>query len=89
MLFRSVGSLSIGKGGTENSRTACVVSGTFHSGNTSLRFPPRESECGVSFKKWEFIGDLMQKLRVLVSLTTNDNDYQIEQAHAAEAVARK
>ena len=31
----------------------------------------------------------MQKLRFLVSLTTNDNDYQIEQAHAAEAAAKK
>jgi ribose transport system substrate-binding protein len=32
---------------------------------------------------------LMQKLRILVSLTTNDNDYQIEQARAAEAAAKK
>lgn len=31
----------------------------------------------------------MQKLRFLLSLTTNDNDYQIEQAHAAEVVAKK
>ncbi|HTP67332.1 MAG TPA: sugar ABC transporter substrate-binding protein [Dongiaceae bacterium] len=31
----------------------------------------------------------MRKLRVLVSLTTNDNDYQIEQARAAEAACRK
>jgi len=31
----------------------------------------------------------MQKLRFLVSLTTNDNDYQIEQAQSAEAAARK
>jgi len=31
----------------------------------------------------------MQKLRFLVSLTTNDNDYQIEQARAAEAAAKK
>ena len=31
----------------------------------------------------------MAKLRFLVSLTTNDNDYQIEQARAAEASARK
>jgi ribose transport system substrate-binding protein len=31
----------------------------------------------------------MQKLRFLVSLTTNDNDYQTEQAHAAEAAAKK
>ncbi|HKV64217.1 MAG TPA: sugar ABC transporter substrate-binding protein [Candidatus Acidoferrum sp.] len=31
----------------------------------------------------------MKKLRILVSLTTNDNDYQIEQAQAAEQMARK
>jgi ribose transport system substrate-binding protein len=31
----------------------------------------------------------MPKLRFLVSLTTNDNDYQIEQARAAEVAARK
>ena len=31
----------------------------------------------------------MDKLRFLVSLTTNDNDYQIEQAKSAEAAARK
>src|SRR4029077_6969972 len=31
----------------------------------------------------------MKKLRFLVSLTTNDNDYQIEQAHSAEEMARK
>lgn len=31
----------------------------------------------------------MDKLRILVSLTTNDNDYQIEQAQAAEEAARK
>jgi ribose transport system substrate-binding protein len=31
----------------------------------------------------------MAKLRFLVSLTTNDNDYQTEQAHAAEAAAKK
>jgi ABC-type sugar transport system substrate-binding protein len=31
----------------------------------------------------------MAKLRFLVSLTTNDNDYQVEQAHAAEQAARK
>ncbi len=31
----------------------------------------------------------MKKLRLLVSLTTNDNDYQIEQAQSAEQVARK
>lgn len=31
----------------------------------------------------------MKKLRFLVSLTTNDNDYQIEQAQSAEDAARK
>jgi ABC-type sugar transport system substrate-binding protein len=31
----------------------------------------------------------MNKLRFLVSLTTNDNDYQIEQAQSAEEAARK
>lgn len=31
----------------------------------------------------------MKKLRFLVSLTTNDNDYQIEQAQSAEQAARK
>src|SRR5882762_2107335 len=31
----------------------------------------------------------MKKLRFLVSLTTDDNDYQIEQAKSAEEMARK
>jgi ribose transport system substrate-binding protein len=31
----------------------------------------------------------MPKLRILVSLTTNDNDYQVEQASAAEQAAKK
>jgi len=31
----------------------------------------------------------MRKLKFLISLTTNDNDYQIEQARAAEQAARK
>lgn len=31
----------------------------------------------------------MGKLRILISLTTNDNDYQIEQASSAEHAARK
>jgi ribose transport system substrate-binding protein len=31
----------------------------------------------------------MRKLRILISLTTNDNDYQIEQASSAEQAARK
>jgi ribose transport system substrate-binding protein len=35
------------------------------------------------------LGEAMGKLRFLVSLTTNDNDYQIEQAQAAELAAKK
>ncbi len=31
----------------------------------------------------------MKKLRFLVSLTTKDNDYQVEQANSAEQTARK
>ena len=31
----------------------------------------------------------MKKLKFLVSLTTNDNDYQIEQSESAEQAARK
>jgi len=31
----------------------------------------------------------MKRLKILVSLTTNDNDYQIEQARSAEQAARK
>src|SRR6266481_4818979 len=31
----------------------------------------------------------MDKLRILVSLTTDDNDYQIEQAQSAEQMAHK
>ena len=31
----------------------------------------------------------MRKLKILVSLTTNDNDYQVEQARAAEAASKK
>ena len=31
----------------------------------------------------------MKKLSILVSLTTNDNDYQLEQAVAAERAARQ
>jgi ABC-type sugar transport system substrate-binding protein len=31
----------------------------------------------------------MKKLRILVSLTTNDNDYQIEQAQSAEQTAKR
>ena len=35
------------------------------------------------------LGGLMRKLKILVSLTTNDNDYQIEQARAAESTSKK
>jgi ABC-type sugar transport system substrate-binding protein len=31
----------------------------------------------------------MKKLKFLVALTTNDNDYQIEQSESAEQAARK
>src|SRR5258708_12309096 len=31
----------------------------------------------------------MTKLRILVSLTTDDNDYQIEQAKSAESIAQR
>src|SRR5260370_9630414 len=31
----------------------------------------------------------MAKIRILISLTTNDNDYQIEQAQSAEQAASK
>jgi len=34
-------------------------------------------------------GESMKKLKFLVSLTTNDNDYQLEQARAAEQAAKK
>ena len=34
-------------------------------------------------------GTAMKKLKFLVSLTTNDNDYQIEQAADAEAAAKR
>ena len=34
-------------------------------------------------------GTAMKKLKFLVSLTTNDNDYQIEQAATAEQAARR
>jgi len=34
-------------------------------------------------------GGLMRKLKILVSLTTNDNDYQIEQARSAESTSKK
>src|SRR5579871_6161955 len=32
---------------------------------------------------------MAKKLRIVVSLTTNDNDYQIEQASSAEQAARR
>jgi ribose transport system substrate-binding protein len=37
----------------------------------------------------EHIRWAMAKLRILVSLTTNDNDYQVEQANSAEQAARQ
>jgi len=43
-------------------------------------------ECivGAGQSEWRASGGAMRKLRFLVSLTTNDNDYQIEQAQSAE-----
>ena len=40
-------------------------------------------------EKGNFLGGSMPKLRFLLSLTTNDNDYQLEQARAAEQAAQK
>jgi ribose transport system substrate-binding protein len=34
-------------------------------------------------------GEAMKRMRFVVSLITNDNDYQVEQAHAAEDAARR
>jgi len=34
-------------------------------------------------------GEFMKRLRVVVSLITQDNDYQVEQAAAAEDAARR
>jgi len=45
--------------------------------------------CIVSMGSKEGLRTAMKKLRFLVSLTTNDNDYQIEQALSAEQMARK
>jgi ribose transport system substrate-binding protein len=43
----------------------------------------------VYFIKKARIGDKMRKRKILVSLTTNDNDYQIEQSISAEQAAQK
>src|SRR5271165_5997812 len=43
----------------------------------------------VGMRKEDSPGECMRKLKFLISLTTNDNDYQIEQARAAEQAARK
>jgi ribose transport system substrate-binding protein len=44
---------------------------------------------GVWLEKEAELGESMRKLKFLVALTTNDNDYQIEQARAAETAAKK
>src|SRR2546429_9979337 len=47
------------------------------------------AQCIVSRGCKEGLRTAMKKLRFLVSLTTNDNDYQIEQALSAEQMARR
>jgi ribose transport system substrate-binding protein len=54
-----------------------------------LTFVATFPSSGVSLKTREFLGVTMRKLKVLVSLTTSDNDYQIEQANSAELAGRK
>jgi len=44
---------------------------------------------GVCLHQGQILGEKMPKLKILVSLTTNDNDYQAEQAISAEQAARK
>src|SRR5207248_10905948 len=58
---------------------------------TFREFRPR-SECCRRYARLRHCGQVstsMKKLRFLVSLTTNDDDYQIEQAQSAEEAARK
>ncbi len=47
------------------------------------------SGVGVCLHQGQILGEKMPKLKILVSLTTNDNDYQAEQAISAEQAARK
>jgi ribose transport system substrate-binding protein len=49
---------------------------------------PVRAQCIVR-KRNKLDGETMPKLKFLVALTTNDNDYQIEQARAAEQTAKK
>jgi len=49
----------------------------------------RQSVCGLGSRSMIPGKVLMKKLSVLLSLTTNDNDYQIEQAVSAEEAARR
>jgi ribose transport system substrate-binding protein len=57
----------------------------------SLQFPPEthRARCIVSMEPKVGLQAAMNKLRFLVSLTTNENDYQIEQAQSAERMGRK
>jgi len=57
----------------------------------SLQFPA-ETRLGRGIVSWKLIegsSHRHEKAAHLVSLTTNDNDYQIEQAQSAEQAARK
>src|SRR5436853_6792219 len=47
------------------------------------------ARCIVSIAYKRGLRPAMKKLRFVVSLTTNDNDYQIEQAQSAQQMARK
>jgi len=56
----------------------------------SLQFPSEtpSRDVSLSFGPQRAAQTAMKKLRILVSLTTDDNDYQIEQAKSAELMAR-
>jgi ribose transport system substrate-binding protein len=58
-------------------------------GNFPLTFPYFFLAGGVLLIEHYFPGEAMRKLKFLVSLTTSDNDYQIEQALSAEQAAKK
>lgn len=70
----------------------------FFNGRANFARSPRETPVDLSrpaacigciVKKTGHHGEQMSKLKILLSLTTNDNDYQIEQANSAEVAARK
>jgi ribose transport system substrate-binding protein len=52
-------------------------------------FPIPSLASGVWWRKQVTHGEEMPKLKILLSLTTNDNDYQIEQANSAELAVRR